>query len=54
MAKTDRVDAAIVVRMGTALDLTPSAALPAYLTELQDLLVFRLCLIRDRAAAQDG
>lgn len=52
IAKTDRVDAAVLARMGMALDLAPSAALPAYVGELQDLLVFRRGLIRDRTAAQ--
>ncbi|TFL17273.1 hypothetical protein DR046_15740 [Jannaschia formosa] len=52
VAKTDRIDAAILARMGRALDLAPSAVLPAYMSELQDLLVSRRGLIRDRAAAQ--
>ena len=52
VAKTDRVDAAVLARMGMALDLAPSSVLPEHVSELQDLLVFRRGLIRDRTAAQ--
>lgn len=35
-----------------ALDVEPSSVLPEHVSELQDLLVFRRGLIRDRTAAQ--
>lgn len=52
VAKTDKVDAAVLARMGVALQLEPTSALPEHVSELQDLLVFRRGLIKDRTAAQ--
>ncbi|WP_366140092.1 transposase, partial [uncultured Jannaschia sp.] len=48
VAKTDRVDAAILARMGVALQLEPTSALPEHMSELQDLLVYRRGLVKDR------
>ena len=52
VARTDRVDAAILARMGVALQLEPTSALPEHMCELQDLLVYRRGLVKDRTAAQ--
>ncbi|MEM7730751.1 MAG: IS110 family transposase [Pseudomonadota bacterium] len=52
VAKTDRVDAMVLARMGGTLHLTSRAPISEHLAELQDLLVFRRGLIRDRTAAQ--
>lgn len=52
VAKTDKVDAAVLARMGVALQLQPTSALPEHISELQELLVFRRGLIKDRTAAQ--
>ncbi len=53
LAKTDRVDAAMLARMGTA--LTPALYVPSSqtLVDMQDLLMARRALIKDRTAAQN-
>ena len=52
VAKTDRVDATVLARMGAALQLEATAALPEHMAELRALLVFRRGLVKDRTAAQ--
>lgn len=52
VAKTDKVDARVLARMGAALQLAPTVALPEHVAELQELLVFRRALIKDRTAAR--
>lgn len=49
-AKTDRVDALLLARMGAALDLAPYAGRSEILYELRELHVARLALIKDRTA----
>ena len=50
-AKTDAVDAAVLARMGAALDLRPTAPAGGALRDLADLTVAREVLVRDRVAA---
>lgn len=52
LAKTDRVDAELLARMGRQLDLQAQAAPPANQAILQDLLVCRRGLTKDRIAAK--
>jgi transposase len=52
VAKTDKVDAKVLARIGSALQLAPTVAQPEHMTELRDLLVFRRGLIKDRIAAR--
>jgi transposase len=52
-AKTDRVDAMLLARMGAALDLEPSATRSETLHELRELHVARGGLVRDRTAARN-
>jgi transposase len=52
LAKTDRVDAAMLARMGAVLDLAGQAAPDKTLIELRELAVARRALIKDRAAAR--
>lgn len=49
LAKTDRVDAAMLARMGAALALAGQEPRPEKLTELKGLLTARRALARDRA-----
>ncbi len=49
-AKTDRVDAMLLARMGLALDLPPRPVRGELMNELRELHVARLALIKDRTA----
>ena len=49
-AKTDAVDAAVLARMGAALDLHPTAPADRALRDLSDLTAAREALVRDRVA----
>ncbi len=51
LAKTDRIDAAILARMGAALDLEGRPAKTETLHDLRELSVARQALIKDRIAA---
>lgn len=50
-AKTDRVDARLIARMGAMLEPAPQAPRPAILAELHELQLARTALNRDRTAA---
>lgn len=50
-AKTDRVDAMLLARMGLALDLPPRPVRGELMNALRELHVARLALIKDRTAA---
>lgn len=52
-AKTDRMDAAMLARMGMALDLDPGSACPENLLVLSQTLTARRALIKDRTAAKN-
>jgi transposase len=52
-AKTDRVDAMLLARMGAALDLAPCATRSETLHELSELHVARVGLVKDRTAARN-
>ena len=52
-AKTDRVDAMLLARMGAVLDLPSSAVRSETLHELRELHVARTGLIKDRTAARN-
>lgn len=52
-AKTDRADAAMLARMGTALALEPQPVRPDILNELNELIAARRALIKDRTAAKN-
>jgi transposase len=52
-AKTDRADAAMLARMGAALALVPQSAKPEILHHLNDLVVARRALIKDRTAEKN-
>jgi len=52
-AKTDRVDAMLLARMGAALDLAPCTTRSKNLHELRELHVARMGLIKDRTAARN-
>jgi len=49
-AKTDRVDAMLLARMGLALDLPPRPVRGELMNEFRELHVARLALIKDRTA----
>jgi transposase len=51
LAKTDRLDAAMLARMGALLDLQPRQVASKTLRDLKDLHVARTALIKDRTAA---
>lgn len=51
LAKTDRIDAAILARMGAALDLEGRPAKTETLHDLRELGVARQALVKDRIAA---
>jgi transposase len=53
LAKTDRCDAAMLARMGLALDLPAQPAPDANLAELRELQLARAALIKDRTAARN-
>ena len=52
LAKTDRVDAAMLARMGAVLDLAEQAAPRKILSELRELAAVRRALVKDRTAAK--
>lgn len=52
-AKTDRADAAMLARMGAALALDPAPVRPKHLSELNELIVARRALVKDRIAARN-
>ena len=52
IAKTDKVDAAIMAKMGTILELEPQAPKAGYLNTLKELMVARRGLIKDRVAVR--
>lgn len=52
VAKTDRLDAEMLARMGSALKLEPTKPHSEALADLRELLVFRRGLIKDRTAAK--
>jgi transposase len=53
LAKTDRIDAANLARMGAVLDLKPTDPKPEILNELYELYVAREALVKDRTAAKN-
>jgi len=53
LIKTDRVDAAVLARMGLALDLPARPAPDAKLAELKELHLARAALLKDRTAARN-
>ena len=53
LAKTDRIDAANLARMGAALELEARPPRPENLNELKELHVAREALIKDRTAAKN-
>jgi transposase len=52
-AKTDRLDAALLARMGVALALQARPAPDANLSELKELNLARSALLKDRTAAKN-
>ena len=52
-AKTDPMDAAMLARMGAALDLEPHPVKPEILTNLNDLVMARRALVKDRTATKN-
>lgn len=52
LAKTDRVDAAMLARMGAVLALAPQAPRQQSFYDLRELLAARRALIKDRTAAK--
>ena len=52
-AKTDRADAAMLARTGVALALEPAPVRPEHLCALNELVVARRALIKDRTAARN-
>lgn len=53
LAKTDRLDAAMLARMGALLTLAPRPVRNAALNDLKDLHVAREALVKDRTAAKN-
>ena len=53
LAKTDRIDARMLARMGAALDLEPRAVADETLNRLKELSVARNALVKDRTAARN-
>ena len=53
LAKTDRLDAAILLRMGALLELEARPARSELLFELKELYVAREALVKDRTAAKN-
>jgi len=53
LAKTDRLDAAILARMGALLELEARPARSELLLELKELYVAREALVKDRTAARN-
>jgi transposase len=53
LAKTDRLDAAMLARMGALLGLEPRPVRTAILNDLKDLHLAREALVKDRTAARN-
>ena len=53
LAKTDRLDAAMLARMGALLGLEPRPVRSAILNDLKDLHMAREALVKDRTAAKN-
>ena len=53
LAKTDRLDAALLARMGSLLELEARPARSEVLFELKELYVAREALVKDRTAARN-
>lgn len=53
LAKTDRIDAANLARMGAALELEARPPRPESLNELKELYAARQALVKDRTAARN-
>lgn len=53
LVKTDRVDAALLARMGEALALPPRPCVSQTIAELKELHLARAALIKDRTAAKN-
>lgn len=53
LAKTDRLDAAMLARMGALLGLEPRPVRSAILNDLKDLHIAREALVKDRTAAKN-
>ena len=53
LAKTDRIDAANLARMGAVLELKAGLPRPEHLNELKELYVAREALLKDRTAAKN-
>jgi transposase len=53
LAKTDRLDAAMLARMGALLGLEPRPVRTAILNDLKDLHLAREALVKDRTAAKN-
>ena len=53
LAKTDRLDAAVLARMGALLELEPRPARSEVLLQLKELYVAREALVKDRTAAKN-
>lgn len=53
LAKTDRLDAAMLARMGALLALEPRSVRNTILNDLKDLQVAREALVKDRTAARN-
>ena len=53
LVKTDRVDAAMLARMGEVLDLRPRPCVSQTIAELKELYLARAALIKDRTAAKN-
>lgn len=52
LAKTDRVDAAMLAKMGAVLDLSPQMPVTSELHDMRELLAARRALIKDQTAAR--
>ena len=52
-AKTDRADAAMLARMGAALELEPGPVRPACLSDINELTVARRALVKERTATRN-
>ncbi|RMF36265.1 MAG: IS110 family transposase [Alphaproteobacteria bacterium] len=52
-AKTDKIDAATLARMGAALALEPQPVRPGILRDLNEMVMARLALVKDRTAAKN-
>jgi transposase len=52
-AKTDRIDARLIARMGAMIEPAPQQPKPAILAELHELQLARTALLRERTAAKN-